>query len=195
MRHIPWYFSFYFIFSPIIGVAMKSCFSNGVSTEKVYLWNLTYYFVFLPNIIVWCSWWYDMSGQCLCRVKFGLCCYWEALALYLIGRYSQREYQMIWSVFKIKYYSMLPWGYNVFQQQENIYMSCKYARRKRGQMKFWSSWLWWRLIWISRTIIFQKVFFHVLILWLKYIVLFYFLVLMDVLTILFWTIPGRDVVN
>ena len=105
------FFNFYS--HPIRGVAMKSSFSNDMSTGKGDFWNFTSSSP-PPNIILWFCWWYDMYGQYWWHVHFGLCWYREALVLYTLGRYSQIEYQIIWSVFQIKSYSVLLWVYHLF---------------------------------------------------------------------------------
>ena len=60
---------FKLVYSPLIrGVAMKSSFSNDVSTEKGDIWNFTSYFVFFPQyywrmfFIIWSVW--SMMIQC-----------------------------------------------------------------------------------------------------------------------------------
>ena len=122
--------------SSIRGFAMKSSFAKYISTEKCGLWNFTYYFVFFSNILVWCLWWYDLYSQYWCLVRFGRCWYQVDLFIFLLERYSQIEYHFL-SVFQIKYYSVLPWGYRMLQLKERIYMFCKSMIRHHGQMKFW----------------------------------------------------------
>ena len=120
-------------------------------------------FHMFTNIPVWYYWWYDISVQYWWHVQFGLCWYWVSLVFGPLGRYSQREYQIISSVFQIESCYFLPLVYHMFQLQKHIYIFCKSTRRQRGQMIFWSYWLWWRWILVSHTRIFQQVLFLVFI--------------------------------
>ena len=60
--------------------------------------------------------------------------------------------------FKEKFDSIFPWGFHLFQLQENIFISCTFMRIQRGQSNFLSSWLWRVHIWVSRTRSSQQVF-------------------------------------
>ena len=75
----------------------------------------------------------------------------------LIGRYSQREFQIIVLVFKDKFYSLFPWIFHLFKQQVMIYNYCRPMRRHHDQRSFLSFLQWWILILVSHTRIFQQV--------------------------------------
>ena len=105
----------------------------------------------------------------------------------LIGRYSQRECQIISLVFQNKSYSVLSRWCHMFQQQGIICNSCRPMRIQNYQKILLSFLQWLRLILVSRTIIFQQVFFLGF--------LSGFLRLMDILAIFFCKIPGINMVN
>ena len=113
----------------------------------------------------------------------------------LIGRYSQREFQIPALIFQSKSYYMAPRGYHIFQQQGMICNSCRPMRRQHDQRSFWSFLHWRRLVLVSHTIFFQQVFFLVLNLLPECIIPSYLLRLMDVLAIGFFTNLDTEKVN
>ena len=113
----------------------------------------------------------------------------------LLGRYSQIDRQITAFIFQIKSYYLLQLVYHIFQHQGIVFNSCRPMRRWQGQMRFWSFLLWWKLMWVSHTIISHQVLYLWLIWFLECIYRFGLLKLMDVLVILFWTIPGINVVH
>ena len=105
----------------------------------------------------------------------------------LLGSYGQRECQITSLVFQNKFYSLLPRGFNIFQQQIITCNSCRPTRRHHDHSSFWYFLQWWILILVSHTRIFQQVLFLVLNLFPECIIPSDFLMLMDVFAILFCT--------
>ena len=115
---------------------------------------------------------------------------------YLIGRYINIEYKIIWSVSQIKSYSVLPWGYHLFQLQE-IFI-CLTNPQEYSMVITWDS---DHLEYDEDRFgeVTSEVFSRFCSLYIYdgfYTeVLLYSFMLMYVLEIVFWTIPGIYVVN
>ena len=115
LRYLPCEFSSCFNYSSIRGLLINIFFINYVYTVKVTFWNFTSYICLFPNVLVLCSWWYDMYNQYWWHFHFGWCWYWGDSVLTPPGRCSQIVYQILASVFKSKSGSMLLLGYHMFQ--------------------------------------------------------------------------------
>ena len=113
----------------------------------------------------------------------------------LIGSYSQIESQISALLFQSESYSVLPRGCHMFQQRVIICNSCRPMRIHHYQKSSWSFLQWWIFILVSHTRIFQKVLFLGLVLLPEWIVPSNFFKIMDVLAILFCTIPFIDMIN
>ena len=128
----------FFRSSPIIVVTIKSVFLKGVSTGNGNFWDFTSSSVFFSQYFLVIFLWCDLYGQYWFHIYFAWCQCWVVLVLILLGRYSQRECQIIVLVFQNKWCSLLPRGCNMFQHKGIICNYCRPMRIHRDHRIFWS---------------------------------------------------------
>ena len=161
---------------------------NTISETLILLFSL------FPNIHVQYSWWCDIFEQCQYHVHSGWLWYWGALFLDLLRMYNQIMYKSIWLVFQRKcilccheYIICLYWK-NWFicliSPLKDIVVWWDYDHLDYDKYKFKS---------FIPNIPAVFVACIDLISWMHSSL--YFMTLMDVLAVFFWTVPGRDVVN
>ena len=113
----------------------------------------------------------------------------RSFSLSLLGRYSQRECQLLVLVFQIILCSLLPWWFHMFQHQGMICNSCRPMRIQHYQRSLCSLLQWWIFVLVSYTRTFHLVLYLELNSLTKCIIPSGFLSLMEILAIFFGNNP------